>query len=146
MTFEKHFHLHLPARPEHLLQPEQVFAGRPPFGELERQEDLLWGYLLADIPLLGEIQFPFQSRISSTGSVAARLQALPLEPAPPFWAELGGTGSVTEGGIGYELELRIHADLPEGEKWGGKALRRMAEVAFERVVGRTLEQLAQGSS
>lgn len=143
MTLEKHFQLHIQAPPEHLLMPEQVFAGRPPFGELRRQESLLSGHLLTDIPLLGEIQFPFQCRISSRGQDSALLQALPLEPAPPFWAELEGKGTIAEGSIHYRLEVRIHANLPEGEKWGGKALRRMAEAAFERVVSRTLEQLAQ---
>jgi len=139
MTFEKSFQLQLPQPPEHLLQPERVFAHEP-FGELKRKGMELGGNLHADIPLLGEIQFPFHSRIHLEGRV--RLEALPLVPAPAFWAELSGSAEVIPGGIHYQLHLRIHASLPEGEKWGGKALKRMAELAFERVVSRTLESLA----
>lgn len=142
MIFEKSFQLRLPESPEHLLTPERVFAGKAPFAGLERRGQQLWGYLLADIPLLGEIRFPFRSRIDLQGEGVAHLEALPLEPVPDFWAELSGEGAVVAGNIHYRLNLRIHAHLPEGEKWGGKALRRMAEAAFERVVKRTLEQLA----
>jgi hypothetical protein len=142
MTLEKHFHLTLLEPTEHLLEPERVFGGRAPFGRLERQEDVLGGELVAEIPLLGEIHFPFKSRIVIEGADTARLEPLPLEHGG-FWAELAGGGRAAGGRIAYDLELRVHAALPEGEKWGGKALRRMAEVAFERTVTRTLEALGK---
>lgn len=142
MTLEKRFHLTLPEPPEHLLEPQRVFGGRPPFGRLERQEEVLGGELVAEIPLLGEIHFPFKSRIVVEGADVARLEPLPLKHEE-FWAELAGGGRAADGRIAYDLELRVHAELPEGEKWGGKALRRMAEVAFERTVTRTLEALGE---
>ena len=178
MTLEKNFQLTLPEPPEHLLKPERVFGGRPPFGRLERQGSQLRGELVAEVPLLGEIHFPFQSRIdaqeegraylladsptltldqpramdppSSPPSPADQQRAEPTdqqraEPADPrFWAELEGEGWAVEDGICYKLRLRIHAEIPQGEKWGGKALRRMAEAAFERTVSRALEGLQGG--
>lgn len=142
MVLEKSFNLRLAEPPEHLLQPERVFGGKPPFGELTRQDTTLRGYLVAEAPLFGEIQFPFQSRIHPQG-LAARLEALPLPEPPAFWAELEGQGEVVEGGLAYRLTLRIHATLPQGEKWGGRALGRLAEAAFERNVERVLQQLVQ---
>ncbi|GIW27312.1 MAG: hypothetical protein KatS3mg070_0675 [Meiothermus sp.] len=142
MILEKSFNLWLPEPPEHLLQPERVFAGKPPFGELTRRDTTLEGYLVAEAPLFGEIQFPFHSRIHPQG-LAARLEALPLPEPPAFWAELEGHGEVVEGGIAYQLTLHIHATLPQGEKWGGRALGRLAEAAFERNVERVLQRLTQ---
>jgi hypothetical protein len=142
MVLEKSFHLRLVEPPEHLLTPERVFAGKAPFGELLRENSTLQGYLVAEAPLFGEIQFPFSSRIHSEGKMA-RLEALAVEDAPAFWAELEGSAEVLEGGIDYFLTLRIHATLPQGEKWGGRALGRLAEVSFERNVERVLERLAR---
>ncbi|RDI95083.1 DUF3809 domain-containing protein [Meiothermus sp. QL-1] len=144
MLLEKSFRLFLPEPPEHLYQPERVFSGRPPFRMLRREGFWLEGVLVAEAPLLGEIQFPFRSRIHPEGRVA-RLEALPLENPPPFWVELAGRGEVVEGGLEYRLTLRLHASLPPGEKWGGRALRRLAEAAFERNLERELKRLAQGA-
>jgi hypothetical protein len=142
MVLEKSFHLRLTEPPEHLLKPERVFASKSPFGQLTRQDTTLQGYLVAEAPLFGEIHFPFQSRIHPQGNTA-HLEALPLQDPPAFWAELEGRGEVVEGGIDYQLTLRIHATLPQGEKWGGRALGRLAEAAFERNVERVLERLAK---
>ncbi len=138
MILEKHFQLQLAEPPEHLLKPELVFSGKPPFGPLEQNAMQLSGSLLAEVPLFGDLQFPFKSRIEPVGTQEARLEALSLEPASPFWAELSGTGRLEASGIHYQLYLRIHAHLPQGEKWGGKALQRMAEAAFERTIERVL--------
>ncbi|MDT7919173.1 MAG: DUF3809 family protein [Meiothermus sp.] len=143
MVLEKSFNLRLAEPPERLLQPERVFAGKPPFGELTRTGTTLQGYLVAEAPLFGEIHFPFQSRIHPQG-ITARLEALRLPDPPAFWAELEGHGEVVEGGLVYQITLRIHATLPQGEKWGGRALGRLAEAAFERNVERVLKRLTQG--
>ncbi|MCS7058385.1 MAG: DUF3809 domain-containing protein [Meiothermus sp.] len=143
MLLEKSFLLRLSGPPENLWAPERVFAGKPPFGALSRRGSLVEGYLLAEVPLLGQIQLPFRSRIEAQGPVA-RLVALPLPEPLQFWAELAGEGQAVEDGLVYRLVLRVHAKLPEGEKWGGRALRRMAEVAFDRSVERVLQRLAEG--
>jgi len=140
MVLEKSFQLRLAEPLDHLLKPEQVFAGKPPFGELTRHDTSLQGYLLAEAPLFGEIHFPFHSRIHPQGR-GARLEAMALEDPPAFWAELEGSAQIVEDGIDYHLTLRIHATLPQGEKWGGRALGRLAEAAFERNVERVLKQL-----
>ena len=143
MVLEKSFKLLRAEPPEHLLQPERVFAGEPPFGRLVRTGNLLEGHLVAEAPFLGEIHFPFQSRIYPQGTTA-RLEALPLANPPAFWAELEGHGEVVKGGLAYQLTLRIHATLPQGEKWGGRALARLAEAAFERHLEQVLRRLSQG--
>lgn len=142
MVLEKSFRLHRAAPPEHLLQPERVFAGKPPFGELTRQGALLQGYLVAEVPLWGEVQLPFRSRIHPQGP-RAYLEALPLADPPAFWAELEGEGQAVEGGLDYRLTLRLHATWPQGEKWGGRALERLAAAAFERSVERVLQGLRE---
>lgn len=142
MVLEKSFHLRLAEPPEHLLTPERVFTGRPPFAELLRQNSTLQGYLVAKAPMFGEIHLPFCSRINSEGQLA-RLEALALEDIPAFWAELEGSGEVVESGIDYRLTLRIHATLPQGENWGGRALGRLAEASFEHNLKRVLDRLTR---
>lgn len=141
MTLEHSFSLELPGSPGDLFHPEQVFAGRGPFEQLTLSADRLEGTLIAEAPLLGEIQMPFQSRLIRPGEDRARLEAMPLEPPPAFWAELSGEGEARGGKLHYQLNLRIHVHLPEGEKWGGKALRKMAEAAFQRQISKTLQML-----
>lgn len=143
MLLEKSFCLRIAGPPANLWAPERVFAGKPPFGALGRRGSLVEGHLLAEAPFLGQIQLPFRSRIETRGPVA-RLVALSLPEQPRFWAEPEGEGHAVEGELVYRLTLRIHAELPEGEKWGGRALRRMAEVAFDRSVERVLQRLAEG--
>lgn len=138
MILQKQFQLQLAEPSERLLTPEIVFSGKPPFGVLERDGSEVSGMLLAEVPLFGDLKFPFKSRIEALDTDRAKLEAIPLEPAPPFWAELSGTGQLEATGIRYKLQLRIHAHLPEGEKWGGKALQRMAEAAFDRAIDRVL--------
>jgi hypothetical protein len=141
MILERSFSLDLPGTTHDLFHPEQVFAGRGPFDTLSLQADHLEGILVAEAPLIGEIQMPFESRLIPLGEDRARLEALPLGPPPAFWAELSGEGEARDGKLHYRLHLRLHAALPQGEKWGGKALRKMAEAAFERQMGRAIQSL-----
>ena len=145
MTLERTFELHIPGTPAELLAPERVFGGRPPFGELRREGEHLLGELVAYTPLMGDLRFPFRSRLHPEGEGRALLVALlPANEPPAFWAELSGEGAVAGETLAYTITVRLHARLPEGEKWGGKALRRMAEAAFERTISRALEHLSRG--
>ncbi|PZA08789.1 MULTISPECIES: DUF3809 domain-containing protein [unclassified Meiothermus] len=145
MTLERTFELRIPGSPAELLAPERVFGERPPFQGLHREGEHLVGELVAYTPLMGELRFPFRSHLQAEDAEHASLTALPLdEGAPPaFWAELSGEGTAVGGALAYTITVRLHARLPEGEKWGGKALRRMAEAAFQRTISRALEALNQ---
>lgn len=139
MTLERSFTLRLSAPPEQLAQPDRIFGHRPPFRRLELHDRVLYGELGVEVALLGDLSFPFRSVLSSQTNQAS-LTALPLEePVPPFWAELWGTGQASEGALHFQMHLRLHAQLPQAEKWGGKALRHMAERVFAHTVDRILE-------
>jgi hypothetical protein len=153
MTLERTFELRIPGTPAQLLAPERVFGGRPPFRDLRREGEHLVGELVAYTPLMGDLRFPFRSRLHSQAEGRASLVALipgdsraaqPSSEPPAFWAELSGEGVVVGEALAYTITVRLHAQLPEGEKWGGKALRRMAEAAFQRTISRALETLSQG--
>jgi hypothetical protein len=106
------------------------------------------GELVTYTPLIGDLRFPFRSRLQAEAEGRASLVALfpgdeGGEP-PAFWAELSGEGTAVGDALAYTITVRLHAQLPEGEKWGGKALRRMAEAAFQRTISRALETLSQG--
>lgn len=142
MTLERTFELRIPGTPAELLAPERVFGGRPPFRDLRREGQHLVGELVAYTPLMGDLRFPFRSRLHPEAEDRALLVALsPADEPPAFWAELAGEGKAEGGALAYTIRVRLHAQLPEGEKWGGKALRRMAEAAFERTISRALENL-----
>jgi hypothetical protein len=144
MTLEHAFSLTLPGTVEDLLKPEAVFAGRGPFGKLVRHGEELHGTLVAEAPLIGEIEMPFRSRLVQLGENRAQLEALAGESPLSFWAELWGQGEAKQGQLHYRLNLRIHAQLPAGDKWGGQALRKMAEAAFERQIDKALRELELG--
>ncbi len=120
-----------------LLAPERVFADLPGLRNLAREGSLISGRLCGEALLFGEVCFPFRSRLE-TGD-RARLVPLPLAEA--FWAELAGEGEVQDDRLVYRGTLILHAHLPEGEKWGGRAFKRMVEAALERTLRRALEAL-----
>lgn len=138
MTLEQAFQLRIPGSANDLTQLDKVFAGRPPFVSIAQQGDLLLGELGVEITLIGEMRFPFQSRLNLLPE-RANLVALPIENPAEHWAELWGQGKVEDGLITLNVNLRLHAVLPEGEKWGGKAFQRMAELVFERTLSRILD-------
>ncbi|AEB12344.1 DUF3809 domain-containing protein [Marinithermus hydrothermalis] len=122
-----------------LLAPEVVFAPVSVLKDLRREGTVVEGRLSTSIALFGEVSFPFRSQLRAEGE-AAVLEALPLEA--PFWAELSGRGEARGSHLHYRVRLRVHAEIPEGEKWGGRAFRRLAEATFQRTLERVLAQLA----
>ena len=142
MVLERSFSLSLSGSTQQLAHPDQIFANRPPFRRLELHDRVLYGELAVEVALLGDLSFPFRSVLAAEAD-QARLSALPLEePVPPFWAELWGTGQASQGVLHFQMHLRLHAQLPQAEKWGGKALRHMAERVFAHTVDRILEDFA----
>jgi len=113
------------------------------FRDLKLEGNVLSGYLAASFALIGEVRFPFRSRFSASPDSA---ELTPLEPAAgekrETVAELGGRARLEGDRVCYQAELALELNLPEGEKWGGRAFRKMAEAAFERTLSRTLQELA----
>ncbi len=132
-----------PARaPELLFSPERVFAALPGIRGLERRGSRLFGELCGEAPFFGQVCFPFESELAVDGERRARLRPVRL-PEKRFWAELGGVGELKDGELRYRLQLVLHAELPEGEKWGGRAFRRMVEAALSRHLSRALSALPE---
>ena len=124
-----------------LLAPERVFARLPGIESLTREGDELSGRVCGEALLFGRVCFPFKSRLRGDGGSEAVLEPLPLDE--DLWAELSGRGRAEGGEIRYRVKLVLHAQLPSGEKWGGKALVRMVEAAIRRSLERTLSSLPQ---
>ncbi len=144
MEFEHRFAFRLATSPEKarrlLFTPERVFSTLPGLEALSREGDLFRGRLCGEAPVFGRVCFPFESRL--LGGERAELEPIPLE-AEPFWAELGGVGEADRSGLYYRVRLVIHARLPAGEKWGGRALRRLVEAALRRNLTRALAALPE---
>jgi len=144
MELEHRFAFRLAAPPEKardlLFAPERVFSALPGLEGLKREGDRFKGRLCGEAPIFGKVCFPFESRLH--GRERAELEPIPLE-AESFWAELGGVGEAERGELRYRVRLVLHAHLPAGEKWGGRALRRMVEAALARNLSRVLASLPE---
>ncbi|HGY09753.1 MAG TPA: DUF3809 domain-containing protein [Oceanithermus profundus] len=121
---------------ELLAQPDRALARLEAFEDLKLQGDVLQGALAATVALLGKVRFPFRSRFAP-GEAGARLEALAPE-AGELSARLSGRSWLEGSRVCYDARVRLCARLPEGEKWGGRAFRKMAEAAFARALERTL--------
>lgn len=122
-----------------LATPEATFAHLPGLEALRRDGQILKGKLCGHAAIFGRICFPFASRLVL--GEETKLLALPLEES--FWAELAGTGRARPDGVIYQVKLTLHLELPQGEKWGGQAFRRMAEAAMQRTLRRALAAMAE---
>ncbi len=125
---------------ELLFAPERVFAALPGLEELKREGARFSGRLCGEAPIFGRVCFPFESLVS--GVERAELEPIPLTEER-FWAELAGVGEARGDELRYRVRLVLHAELPAGEKWGGRALRRMAEAALARNLTRVLASLPE---
>ncbi len=128
--------------PRLLLAPERVFAALPGIKGLKREGSRLFGELCGEAPFFGEVCFPFESELKPENEARARLVPRPLAERR-FWAELGGVGELLGNELSYRVQLVLHAELPEGEKWGGRAFRRMVEAALSRHLARALAALPE---
>lgn len=93
--------------------------------------------LPVSVALFGQHALPFASALHHTER-GARLEPLPVTTTGPGTAEIGGTASVraATGGseVDYAFVIRIKLDLPEGGKWGEKALLKMVRLTALAVV------------
>ncbi|WP_457637423.1 DUF3809 family protein [Oceanithermus sp.] len=126
---------------ELLAAPEVALSRFHVFKDLALKDGVLEGVLAAPFVLIGEVRFPFRSRFSLHGS-EAELTPLPQQGDGETYAELAGVARASEDRVCYEARVVLQLNLPEGEKWGGRAFRKMAEAAFERTLTRTLNEIA----
>ncbi len=138
MRLVREFELEVEGPQSLLNTPERVFARLPGIANLKREDAKLTGELCGEARLLGRFCFPFESEFQSGNP--ARLHPRPL-PHERLWAELGGEARAREGRLFYRIRLVLHAELPEGEKWGTRAFRRMAEAALENALNKSLLSL-----
>ncbi|WP_456476239.1 DUF3809 family protein [Oceanithermus sp.] len=123
-----------------LVSPQRALAQLPVFQDLRLEGAVLSGALVAPFAMLGEVRFPFRARFTG-GREEARLEPLPLSEPGDLRAELAGEARREGAGVTYRARIVLHILLPEGEKWGGRAFKKMAEAAFARTLARTLERL-----
>jgi hypothetical protein len=97
--------------------------------------------LLFAVPMLGELVFPFQSRLEPTAQ-GAKLHALTLPSKT--WAGISGVGTALSGELHYSLEVDIHIDMPAGEKWGGMAFRKMVDLTAQKSLERVGQEFPKG--
>jgi hypothetical protein len=122
-----------------LARPDEALRRIPVFRNLRLEGDELQGQLTAAFALLGEVHFPFRSRFTLAGAEAGLED---LDPGPhELRARLNGRARLEAHRVCYRARVHLEVRLPEGEKWGGRVFKKMAEAAFERTLERTLAGL-----
>lgn len=95
-------------------------------------------------PLFGRRQLRFVSELRETVTGAALVPTTGVE-GERAWAEVGGEAIAfaCEGGsrLDYALDLTIHLDLPDADRWGTRALTRMIELTAGTVLRSLSERL-----
>ena len=105
------------------------------------EEDVVSAHLPVNAALFGQQRLRFRSQLERTPD-GGRLHGEDLDDAPG-WARVCGTGVVvptpTGSRLEYTFDFTIHVALPEGERWGGRALLKMIEVVADNVLRRVTE-------
>lgn len=105
--------------------------------DLRADSEGVSGELVVPVPVLGEVDLPFRSRLTVTPDGAA-LTPQPVE-GERAWVEVTGQARVGgAGSVAFHFHFRAHLSLPQAEGWGGAAFEKMVRAA----AARTLERLA----
>lgn len=106
----------------------QVIAGEP---------SVISASLPVSAALFGQHELPFRSALHPTGD-GAELEALPVEARGPGSAEVAGSAKVRSALSGsvvdYSFVITVRLRLPEGSKWGEKALLKMVNLTAGSVL------------
>ncbi|MEM6430542.1 MAG: DUF3809 domain-containing protein [Deinococcota bacterium] len=117
---------------------EQPHQSAQPVSDLSAMQQVE-ASIVVNAALFGERALSFQSFVRPTAK-GARLEALPFSEPKLGWAEVSGTALVQPlpqgSNITYSFDITIHLDLPEAEKWGGKALSKMIHYTAQRTLER----------
>lgn len=101
------------------------------------------GELVVPVPLLGEVDLPFHSRLTVTPDGAA-LTPQPVE-GERAWVEVAGQAQVEEPGtVTFHFHFRAHLRTPPAEGWGGAAFEKMVRAAAARTLERVAAELPAG--
>jgi len=98
-------------------------------------------HVRASIPinaaLFGQHDLSFESVLKPTARGAV-LEPLPFSEPRMGWAEVAGEAEVHPLPAGsravYRFDITIHLDLPQPERWGGRALLKMIHFTAQRVL------------
>ena len=102
-------------------------------------EPRIYASIPVNAALFGQQRLPFESVLVPTPH-GAELRALPLVDVKPGWAEVAGAAQVERAPAGsrvtYLFDIAIQLELPEPERWGGRALIKMIEFTAAKVLER----------
>lgn len=109
-------------------------------------EPRIYASIPVNAALFGQQRLPFESVLVPTPQ-GAQLRALPLIDVRPGWAEVAGEAHVdtAPGGsrVTYTFDIAIQLELPEPERWGGRALLKMIEFTAGKVLERVCAQFPE---
>jgi hypothetical protein len=101
--------------------------------------------LVVDVPVLGQQRLDFHSVLEPHKS-GANLIAQPLQGKA--WAEVSGLGSAVQTNqeveIHYALSIIVHLELPNADKWGGRAFEKMAQATARTAIERMTREFGHG--
>lgn len=92
------------------------------------------GELVVPIPVLGEVDLPFESALEQTED-GARLLPCPLDHERA-WVEVSGAARVHGDLMHFQFDFKAHLALPAAEGWGGAAFEKMVQAAASRTLTR----------
>ena len=85
----------------------------------------------------GQQELMFESILQPT-TRGAELSPLPISEPRLGWAEVAGRAEVqplpSGSRVSYAFDITIHLNLPEPDKWGGRALLKMIHFTAQRVL------------
>ncbi|GGJ56223.1 DUF3809 domain-containing protein [Deinococcus roseus] len=90
-----------------------------------------------NVPMLGEQLIPFQSIIHPTED-GATLESTQLDK--PAWAEVSGKARLEGSDLHYDLEVTVHFEIPEAQKWGGNAFLKMVEATAKQTLDKVSKE------
>lgn len=100
------------------------------------------GELVVPVPVLGEVDLPFQSDLEHTADGARLIpRLLDHERA---WVEVAGVARVQGHQMHFQFDFKAHLALPEAEGWGGAAFEKMVQAAANRTLSRVGQSLPAG--
>lgn len=112
--------------------------------DLKANKQGIQGELVVQIPVMGEVDLPFQSRLEHT-STGAKL--IPISLKERAWVEVAGQAVVSKTGqLDFYFQFCAHLQMPAAEGWGGAAFEKMVRAAAERTLQRVSKALPEGIS
>lgn len=115
---------------------QQLTLSGPPDGPT------LGGELLVTVPMLGQVDLPFLSRIEALTTGAA-LYPLPLENERA-WVEVAGQARVDGPHMHFAFQFCAHLATPPADDWGSAAFEKMAQATATRTLNRLAAALPAG--